>query len=552
MDNVRFILVVALAMLGLMLWEAWQEDYARPPQSSQSAEAPSAQIDTPQPRAADPVATSQLPDMPRAAHDIKPDETAVDKGAVAYIEIETDLMSLAISTAGGTLERSALKAYPIDPDLPDVPVELFGRNPPRVYLYQSGLAGDAALPNHHQVYSAEATAYRMVDGQDTLVVPLKWISDDGVEVEKRYIFTRGDYRIIVEYEVRNNRSEPIVVHRYDQLKRNEESSRQGMVYTFTGPVLSTPEQRFEKYDYDDLEDQAIDVTARDAWAGIIQHYFASALIPPAAEDNHFYSKALRDEQYLIGFLAPPREIVPGASTTLTSTLFIGPKRHDILNQLGEGLELTVDYGMLWFIAKPLFQALEFIHDMTGNWGWGIIILTLMLKLVFYPLSAAGYRSMANMRRVQPRMLALRDRYKDDRTQLNQAMMSLYKEEKINPLGGCLPILVQIPVFIALYWVLLETVEMRQAPFVLWITDLSSKDPLFVLPLLMGVSMWIQQKLNPAPLDPTQAKVMQILPFVFTVFFAFFPSGLVLCWLVNNILSIIQQWHITRTIENAAA
>jgi len=251
-------------------------------------------------------------------------------------------------------------------------------------------------------------------------------------------------------------------------------------------------------------------------------------------------------------LSPATTLAPGQSHTFTSQAFIGPKRHDRLGKTAEGLELAVDYGVLWFIAKPLFSVLRYIYDMTGNWGWAIILLTIALKLFFFPLSAAGYRSMANMRQVQPRMLALRDRYADDKAQLNQAMMKLYKDEKINPLGGCLPIVIQIPVFIALYWVLLESVEMRQAPFILWLDDLSTRDPFFVLPLLMGISMWGQQKLNPAPLDPIQAKVMQILPFVFTIFFAFFPSGLVLYWLVNNILSIAQQWQITRAIEKAAA
>jgi len=282
----------------------------------------------------------------------------------------------------------------------------------------------------------------------------------------------------------------------------------------------------------------------------MQHYFVSALIPPAEDNSQFYSKVLENDIYLVGFISPAAEVPVGQTHTFSSRVYIGPKRHDLLGTVAPGLELSVDFGVLWFIAKPLFSVLRYIHDVTGNWGWAIILLTVLLKLMFFPLSAAGYRSMANMRKVQPRMLALRDRFADDRTQLNQAMMQLYKDEKINPLGGCLPIIIQIPVFIALYWVLLESVEMRQAPFILWFNDLSTKDPYYVLPLLMGISMWAQQKLNPAPLDPTQAKVMQILPFVFTVFFAFFPSGLVLYWLVNNLLSIAQQWQITRAIENA--
>ncbi|MGR8918655.1 MAG: membrane protein insertase YidC, partial [Gammaproteobacteria bacterium] len=467
--------------------------------------------------------------------------------AALTVDVTTDLFSVTLSATGGNLVRAALSTFPLDTSTPDVPVTLLGALPPKVYVYQGGLAGSAELPTHHAVFTPGATSYALADGQDELVVPLTWQSD-GIRVEKRYRFRRGSFVVEVEYVVSNTGAEALRAHQYAQLKRNEESSRQGMVYTFTGAALSTPEKRFEKFDLDDLSEQPIDVSVSDAWIGIIQHYFVAALIPPPGETNQFYSKVLENNVYLVGFLGPAAEIAPGDSHTFRSSAYIGPKTQEIIGEVAPGLEYVVDYGFLWFIAKPLFGLLDFIHSVTGNWGWAIIILTILIKLVFYPLSAAGYRSMANMRRVQPRMLALRDRYKDDRAQLNQAMMQLYKDEKINPLGGCLPILIQIPVFISLYWVLLESVEMRQAPFVLWLDDLSTKDPLFVLPLLMGISMYAQQKLNPAPLDPTQAKVMQILPFVFTVFFAFFPSGLVLYWLVNNILSIAQQWQITRSIE----
>ncbi|MEQ8233406.1 MAG: membrane protein insertase YidC [Gammaproteobacteria bacterium] len=544
MENVRLMLVVALAFLGLMLWEAWQTDYAPRPQPSveqpvSEAPAPAAGAETP------PTPATNLPAVPATA----PSPTAATGDITARtVDIETDLFAVTLSTAGATMQRAALRAYPVDPEAPDVPVELLGLDPPKVYVYQGGLAGDPALPTHHAVYSSDAESYRLADGADELVVPLTWRGDNGLVVEKRFRFRRGSYEVTVEYVVTNGSGEPLRVHHYEQLKRNEVSSRQGMVYTFTGAVLSTPEKRYEKFDLGDLEDAPIKVDASDAWIGVMQHYFVSALIPPPGTAVSFYSKVLEEERYLVGFLSPATSIAAGDSGTLTSTVYIGPKRHDIITEVAPGLELTVDYGILWFIAKPLFVVLDVLHDVTGNWGWAIIILPILLKLAFYPLSAAGYRSMANMRKVQPRMLALRERYKDDRQQLNQAMMQLYKDEKINPLGGCLPILIQIPVFIALYWVLLETVEMRQAPFILWITDLSTRDPLFVLPLLMGISMFVQQKLNPAPLDPMQAKVMQILPFVFTVFFAFFPSGLVLYWLVNNILSIAQQWHITRAIE----
>ena len=318
--------------------------------------------------------------------------------------------------------------------------------------------------------------------------------------------------------------------------------------TNANAAVSSPDKRYEKIPFDDMAQQDISRDVPGGWAAMIQHYFISAWIPPRDATNHFYTKALPGERYLVGLAGPTREVAPGSVADLGLELYMGPKNQDRLAQIADGLDLTVDYGWLWFIAQPLFWLLKWLHKLVGNWGWAIVLVTVLIKLAFYHLSATSYRSMANMRRMAPRLQSLKERYGDDKQRLNQAMMELYKKEKINPLGGCLPILVQIPVFIALYWVLLESVEMRQAPFILWIEDLSIKDPYFVLPLIMGVSMYIQQKLNPAPPDPMQAKIMMSLPFVFTIFFAFFPSGLVLYWVVNNILSISQQWYITRKIE----
>ena len=559
MDNVRLALVVALAFIALMIWEAWQKDYAQletatpmpeqtpvdavpdiaaapAPPSPRASAAPSPAVVTP---------TSPELEVPRSAQDRK----------LATVTVVTDLFALTISTIGGGIDHAALLAYPIRIDTSE-PIALLQSNSTRTFIYQSGLKSpedpeNQRTPNHHTLYTSPREHYQLEDGTDLLTVPLHWQRDDGVSLTKTFEFTRGSYLINVSYEIENESTQAWTVHRYEQLQRTSESSRQGMVYTFTGAALSTPEKRFEKFDYDDLTDQPIDLMASDAWIGVMQHYFVAALIPPRQESNRYYSLGLDDERYIVGYIGAAAEIAAQSSAKLTSAVFVGPKRHDIIQQVAPGLELTVDYGVLWFLAKPLFVVLQWFFDLTGNWGWAIVILTILLKLAFYPLSAAGYRSMANMRRVQPRLLALRDRYADDRGRLNQAMMDLYKEEKINPLGGCFPILIQIPVFIALYWVLLESVEMRQAPFVLWIHDLSEKDPFFVLPLLMGISMWLQQRLNPAPMDPTQEKVMKMLPFVFTIFFAFFPSGLVLYWLANNILSIAQQWRITRVIEAKA-
>jgi len=546
MEHLRLLLIVALTFTGFQLWEAWQKDYGPAPVATTTAEqTDSISNSTPPP--------APVPDATRSEASAVPVDTADSKPAAArVIKAKSDLFELHISTAGGTLESVSLLGYPTSTAAGAPPVELLGTDADRVFIQESGLTGSDNLPTHHSVYVADSDSFELADGAETLVVPLHWTAPNGVVVEKRIILKRGDYAITIEHEIINNGSEPLRAHLYEQLKRNDESSRRGMVYTFTGPALSTPEKRFAKFKFDDIKDTPIAVSAQGAWIGIIQHYFVTALIPPPEAAYHFYSKILDETHYLVGYQGPETTVEPAGKHTVSSRVYIGPKRHDIIAEVAPGLELSVDFGVLWFIAKPLFLTLRAMHDMTGNWGFAIILVTLLLKLLFFPLSAAGYRSMANMRRVQPRMVALKERFGDDRAQLNQAMMKLYKDEKINPLGGCFPILIQIPVFIALYWVLLESVEMRQAPFILWVHDLSEKDPFFVLPLLMGLSMWGQQKLNPAPIDPMQAKVMQVMPIMFTAFFAFFPSGLVLYWFVNNMLSIAQQWQITRAIEAKGA
>ena len=544
MENVRFFLILAVSFLGLLIYQKWQEDYTviLPQQAMNGIPQQqdfSSQVDGSVPFI-DPTFQAET-EFPIPSFESEAD---------TEITVETDLLSVVISSKGGTLNSITLKDYPIDPKIPDDAVELLANKRNRTFIHEGGLAGSKGLPTHNDIYSFERATYEFVRNKDELVVPLYWTNEEGITIQKNYIFKRGSYSINIEYKVLNKSPEGIKVHQYSQLKRNKESSRQGMLYLFSGAALSTPEKRYEKYDYGDLEKAPINVSAKDSWIAVMEHYFVAALIPEKESDNQYYSKTNTAEVFTVGFYSQAKTIGINEQGSLRSSFYAGPKRHDLLEPLATGLQLTVDYGMLWFIAKPLFIVLNFINDKLDNWGWAIIILTILLKLLFYPLAAAGYRSMANMRRVQPKLLALKERHSEDKAQLNKDMMKLYKEERINPLGGCLPMLVQIPFFIALYWVLLESVEMRQAPFVLWITDLSSMDPFYVLPLLMGVSMWFQQKLNPAPIDPTQAKVMKILPFVFTGFFAFFPSGLVLYWLVNNLLSIAQQWRITRMIENS--
>ena len=336
---------------------------------------------------------------------------------------------------------------------------------------------------------------------------------------------------------------------YRQFKRTEstgiEQSR--FLYTYTGGVLSTEENPYEKIEFGDMEDQDLKQEIKQGWVAMIQHYFVGAWIGEKDKTNHVYTKVSDGNKYVIGMLTPQASVAPGSTGSIKARAYVGPKLQEQLKDVAPNLVLTVDYGWLTILAEPIFWFMKWIQSVVGNWGWTIILLTISIKLMFYKLSETSYKSMANLRRVHPRLQSLKERFGDDKQGMQQAMMKIYKEEKINPLGGCLPILVQIPVFIALYWVLLESVEMRQAPFILWLDDLSSKDPYYVLPLLMGASMLIQQKLNPAPLDPVQAKIMMMLPIVFTVFFAFFPAGLVLYWVANNVLSITQQWVITKRI-----
>ena len=538
MDTIRFVLVLALTLVSIMLWEAWQQDYGA---SGAGAGTPETTL---------PV---EDPGIPR----IKPDDATTpafprDKGSAltdgSLTTVETDVLRLKIDQ-GGTIVFAELPDYPVSLDKPDQAFVLLDNSADLYHVIQSGIVGESA-PTHRDVFSPGRTSYTLNEGDNILEVPFTWKSADGVTVTKVFVFERGSYRIHLKHIIENGSDSGWEGRQYTQIKRDD-PSREGrrLLYTYTGAVLSSPDNRYEKISFDDMEDAETDETISNGWAAMIQHYFLTAILPADKETVYrYYTRAFSSQYYSIGNVSPALLLPPGQQGELDDYLYMGPKQQSELEQLAEGLELTVDYGFLWFLAKPLFWCLERLHGLTGNWGWSIILVTILLKLLFYHLSAAGYRSMANMRRVQPRIMSIRDRYKDDRARLNQAMMQIYKEEKINPFGGCFPILVQIPVFLALYWVLLESVELRQADFIFWLNDLSSKDPFYVLPIIMGATMLIQQRLNPAPMDPMQEKVMKALPFIFTVFFAFFPSGLVLYWVTNNVLSIAQQWLITRNLE----
>ena len=542
MDTLRFVLVLSLAMVSFMLWEAWQRDYGAP---ARAAARPGDEVP------ATPAATnSGVPALPSnsggpaSGFDApRPAETERE-----LITVETDVLRLKIDS-GGAIVFAELLNYPVSLEEGANPVVLLDQSTSLFHVIQSGLIGTDA-PSHEHQFSSPRKAYSLGENESILKVPLSWVSEQGVVVSKVFELERGAYRIRLRHQVENRSGANWEGRQYAQIKRDD-PSRAGrmLLYTYTGAVLSGPEKRYDKISFDDMRDGPTKADIANGWAAMIQHYFLTAIIPSDQQATyHYYTQDFANGLYSIGHISPALRLAPGGQGELVGEVYVGPKLQADLAQLAEGLDLTVDYGWLWFLAKPLFWCLERLHGLTGNWGWSIILVTILLKLLFYHLSAAGYRSMANMRRVQPRLMALRDRYKEDRARLNQAMMQIYKEEKINPFGGCFPILIQIPVFIALYWVLLESVELRQADFILWLNDLSVKDPYFVLPVIMGVTMYIQQKLNPAPMDPLQEKVFKLLPLIFTVFFAFFPSGLVLYWVTNNILSIAQQWLIMKNLE----
>jgi len=556
MDNLRPVLYLSMLLVLFLIWQAWNRDYGPQPQPAAVAEQ-SFQAEDGSVRVERP---GDVPDAPASEAVDAPMEMAPGPDR-RRIRVVTDVLDIEIDTRGGDLVRADLPTYPVSLRTPDEPVRILDERL-RQYVAQSGLihdrvpgiSGEGRAPSHHAVFEASQHEYRLSDGQNELRVPLTWTGEDGIQVTKTYTFRRGDFLIDVDHAVRNNSDQPWVGRQYRQLRHGTTPSRESwFLYTFTG--VAYHDGRYEKLSLEDMGSSPVDKNVEGGWISIIQHYFLSAWVPYENELNNIYTRVLGTSmrpEHIIGMRSEPQTAAPGEETVFQSRFWVGPKLQAELKEVTQGLELTVDYGILSFIAKPLFWVLDFIHDIVGNWGWAIIILTLLIKLVFYKLSETSYRSMAKMRAVQPKMMQLKERFGDDKQRMNQALMELYKKEKINPLGGCLPILVQIPVFIALYWALLESVEMRQAPWILWIQDLSTRDPYFVLPLLMGATMIAQYKLNPAPMDPIQQKLMMGLPVVFTVFFAFFPAGLVLYWFVNNLLSIAQQWYITRGIEKAAA
>lgn len=567
MDAQRLVLILSLAAVTYMMVLAWNDDYGQPiPAQTQSitASSPSTPVlsrqdsSTEQQQADIPLASSHAPEDVPSAGEVPLATT--DKPPVnELIVVETDVLFVQIDPVGGDIVHVALKAYPRVITDPDNPFVLLEQSNARTFIAQSGLIGkngpDASTKGRPR-YQTFSNHYQLAEGKSQLLVKLTLEDSLGTTITKTYEFKRGDYLIDMRYQVNNHSMENWQASLFAQLKRDNSddpstSTKMGMA-SFLGAATTNTQDKYLKLAFEDFVEEPYKQKVTGGWIAVLQHYFVSAWIPDPAGEYTYQTRQNSRGENIAGLVSAPLNVLPGASGTFAAQFYAGPKTQSRLGEISPGLELTIDYGWLWFIAQPLFWILSKLHGLVGNWGWAIILTTLVVKLGFYRLSATSYKSMANMRRVSPELQSMKERYGDNRQEMSKAMMDLYKKEKINPLGGCLPILVQMPVFISLYWVLLESVELRHSPFIFWLNDLSVKDPYFILPILMGITMFIQQTLNPEPPDPIQAKVMKMMPIMFTFFFLWFPSGLVLYWLANNILSIAQQWTITRQIEKAAS
>lgn len=568
----RIVLLVGLGVFGYLLVYTWTQDFGPGVQDSPSRqEAPAAEggdspsiADFPEAERRDPIAdvpgeeiaappgngdvpvdlASPLEAEPAATPSADPDH---------LVHVRTPIHEVWIDRHGGDIVKLALSRFPKAVGSEET-VTLFDRRHDHVYVAQSGLIGaDGTDRNGRPLYTSRTDEYVLDEG--TLEVELRHASDD-IALTRRYTFAADDYLIGVDQEVDNGSGEAFEAQMFAQLKRDasrpEDSGVPFGPRPYVGAAFTTPEDRYDKIDFDDLDDGTYRAEVDGGWVAVLQHYFVAAWVGTPGEVNAYYGRRLGDGNYAVGFVGPQFVVPPNQRASIGARLYAGPKDQRRLEEIAPHLNLTVDYGFLWWMSVPLFYVLDAIHSVVGNWGVAIILLTFCVKLLLYPLASASYRSMAKMKKVMPQVKRLQERYSDNRQELSQKMMALYKKEGANPLGGCLPLLVQMPVFLALYWVLIESVELRQAPFVFWIKDLAAMDSFFVLPLLYGVSFYAMQLLNPPPPDPMQAKVMKVMPFVFTALFIFFPAGLVLYWLVNNLLSLLQQWYITRKIEKASA
>ncbi len=554
MDYKKIILYLALAFVSVSIWNAWQREFPAQTVKQQETAAAVVKPSTDVPLVPEHVNVNNTPKSTDTSAAFPSKAVSSNKSNV--ITVKTDVLTAHIDLNGGNITSLALPAYPKSLKTPNSPVELLRDTQGKQYIAQSGLTGKLGPDTEKGFasYTSKQRQYSLAPGQKQLTVDLTYRNNKGLKVTKRFVFERDKYDVSVSYLIKNNGASAWSGRLFTQLKHQGQPPKRSLFHfsTYEGASYSSPEKPYKKLSYGDMKDENLSKSIQGGWLALQQHYFLSAWVPNQRLTHHYYSRYQADgDTYIIGALGPALTVEPGKSGSISATFYGGPEDTARLKAIAPHLNLTVDYGWLWFISNIIFWLMKEIHLFLGNWGWSIVLVTMFIKALFYKLSAKSYRSMANMRKLTPKLQALKERLGDDKAKLSKATMELYRKEKVNPLGGCLPILVQIPVFIALYYVLIESVQLRQAPFILWIHDLSIKDPYYILPLLMGLSMFVQQKLNPPPPDPMQAKMMLFLPVVFTCLFLNFPAGLVLYWVVNNSLSITQQWWITRSVEKAA-
>ncbi len=568
MDTQRIIALIVFSFSSLLLWEAWQKHNQPPPIpnapiAAQNAPGAVKNVNADAPGGVNAVPTASVPTAASPSAAVQAPVGAAPAAATQRVMVRTDTLDVDLDAVSGDIRQVVLRKHHARGDN-SKPFVLMQDKVGHYFIAQTGLLGEG-LPNHTSKWSlisGQPGQQLELGNRDKLDVVFANTDTPGVTVNKTYTFTRGSYVVDVRYDIKNDNAEPIAAKAYFQFLRDAnppEGESTGSnpftgVATFTGPAIYTDLKKFQKVAFSDIEKNKAEHVkeASDGWLAMVQHYFVSAWLPQGATGREFFTKRVNEKLFSAGVILPFATVAANSSGFISTPLYVGPQEQENLNKLAPGLGLVIDYGFLTVLAYPMFVVLSFINNLVGNWGWTIIIFTILLKLVFFPLNQKSGKSMAHMKTLMPKMEALKARYGDDKMKLNQAMMELYKSEKVNPLGGCLPIIIQIPFFISLYWVLLGAVELRNTPWILWIHDLSTPDPLYILPVIMGVSMFIQTKLNPQPTDPIQAKVMTILPIVFSIMFFFFPSGLVLYWTMQNILGIAQQWHINKTFTAAPA
>jgi len=545
MESQRSFLIIGLALVSFLLWQSWQKDYGPQPvvpveqqQTQESSQGVPSFVD------------NGSEDVPSSDSVPAAQPISTSQNSNRIIEVRTDTLDVRIDLLGGDVVSADLLKFPVEQGS-DIPYSLL-RSGNGLYVAQSGLIGAQgpdASSSGRPVYTAQSEFYEMTG--DTLVIPLTWKNNQGLAITKTFTFSKDKYDVNVSYSVENNTDNAATVQPYAQLKQVMEFEDDSNMFmpTYRGAAYSTEDDRYQKYSFDEIEDEKLRETTKAGWVGMLEHYFVSAWVPSQEQTNTLYSRNLNNQYAVIGVLSPSETLAPGETKTLASTLYMGPKDQEKLAKIARGLDLTVDYGILFWISQPLFALLTFLHSLVNNWGVAIILITIVVKGAMYWLTKKQYESMARMRNLAPKMQQLKDRFGDDRQKMSQAMMELYRKEKVNPMGGCLPLLLQMPIFLALYWVLMESVELRHADFVLWITDLSTKDPYFVLPILTGASMYLLQKLQPTTItDPMQQKIMQWMPVAMSVFFLWFPAGLVLYWLISNVITLVQAKMIYASME----